>query len=160
MKRKIVLIALFGLLFLAGCKTQQQAVVEVPVQYKEKIVEKLVPIQIPADSSSISALFECDSTNKVIMKQLSEEKTKRIQSQFNFENGLLKYKAFTLHDTVYIPGKETTIYKEVPIKVEVVKEVNKLTTWQRGQMHIGRLFLTLLMAYGVYRLLKWKFKLV
>jgi len=158
MKKLIIL--LFALALLIGCKTQKQIIQEVPIQYKERIVERLVPVKVADDSLSMKALFECDSLNNVVMKQLTEAKSKGVASNFDFINGMLNYHVVALHDTVYIPGKETTITKDVPVRVEVVTEVNKLTAWQRGQIHIGRLFLTLLMGYGVYRLLKWKLKLI
>ena len=157
---KTYLIILFAVVLLVGCKIQQPSVIEVPIQYKEKIVERLVPVNVPADSSAITALFECDSLNQVVLKQLDEEKTKRIQSAFNFNNGKLNYKTITEHDTVFVAVTDSTIYKEVPVKVEVPVITNKLTSWQTGQIHIGRLFLTILMAYGVYRFLKWKLKLI
>lgn len=155
-----VLLLLIFLIGLASCSTQKPLVTEVPIQYKEKIVERLVPVTVPADSSALFALFECDSANQVIIKDLNETKSKLMQSQVYFQAGKLSYKVKTVRDTVYVPSKETVISKEVPVKVEVIKEVNKLTAWQRGQMHIGRLFLTLIMAYGFYRLLKWKFNLI
>lgn len=156
--RKLIII--LAVLLLIGCKTQQPTVTEVPIRYKEKIVERLVPVQLPADSSSMLALFECDSTNQVILKQLSEEKTKRTQSLFSFRSGELKYKMLTVHDTVFVPVTDSTIYQEVPIKVEVPKITNELTWWQTGQIHVGRLFLTILMGYAVYKFLKWKLKLI
>jgi hypothetical protein len=156
--RKLFLILAAVALF--GCKTQQPAVTEVPIQYREKVVERLVPVSVPADSSALVALFACDSANQVILKDLNETKSKLIQSQFYFQAGKLKYNIKTVRDTVYVPVKDTSVSKEVPVKVEVVKEVNVLSWWQTGQIHLGRLFLTILMAYGVYRFLKWKLKLI
>ena len=58
----VVFIALMAILIF-GCKTQAPLINEVPIQYKERIVERLVPVTLPDDSSSIKALFECDSLN-------------------------------------------------------------------------------------------------
>lgn len=152
-------ILVIGLVILASCKTAKQPVITVPIQYKEKIVEKLVPVKLPADSTNIMALFECDSTNQVILKELTEVKSKRIQSLFSFNDGQLKYKAKTALDTVYIPGKDIYIDRDVPVYVNVPgPEVNKLTDWQIIQIYAGRLLLGLFLAFGIYMLLKWKLK--
>lgn len=151
----VIFIALIAVM-LFGCKTPQPTVQQVPIQYKERIVERQVPVVVPADSSALFALFACDSMNQVILKELDEQKGKA-QSSVNFNAGKLTYKLIFKHDTIYKTVTDTILSKEVPVIIEVPKEVNHLTRWQIGQMHIGRLFLTLLMAYGFYRLIKWKF---
>lgn len=155
---KIFTILLFTIYLFTGCKMAKQGIIEVPVQYKERIVERLVPVELPADSANFFALLECDSTNQVIMKKLSEEKSKRVQSLFSFDSGLLKYKARTVRDTVYIAAKDSIIYEEVPIRVEVSVEVNKLTAWQIFQMWAGRLLFVLIALIIVYAVIKWKLK--
>jgi len=155
---KLLIISLMLFAF-ASCKTAQQPVVTVPIEYKERIVEKLVPVELPADSADILALFECNNLNQVILKELSEVKSKRIKSLFSFNNSLLKYNFKTALDTVYVPGKETTTTKDVPVYVNVPgPEVNKLTKWQSTQIMAGRLFLGLILLFGIYKLVKWKLK--
>ena len=155
---KLLIISLMLFAF-ASCKTAQQPVVTVPIEYKERIVEKLVPIELPADSADIRALFECNNLNQVILKELAEAKSKRIKSLFSFNNGLLKYDFKTALDTVYVPGKEITITRDVPVYVNVPgPEVNKLTKWQSTQIMAGRLFLGLILLFGIYKLVKWKLK--
>jgi hypothetical protein len=156
MKFKILTLIAFLLLALVSCKTTRPAIIEVPVQYKERIVERLVPVELPADSANVFALLECDSTKQVILKELSEEKSKRIQSLFSFDSGLLKYKAKTIHDTVYLPAKDSIIYKEIPIRVEIPIEINRLTKWQKFQMNAGRLFFLIIILYVIYTVFKWK----
>lgn len=153
---KTLTILLFAIYMLTGCKTQRTAIIEVPVKHTERIVERLVPVQLPADSSAIFALFECDSTNQVILKQLGEEKSKRIQSLFTFDSGFLRYKAKTIHDTVYLPARDSIIYKEIPIRVEIPIEINRITKWQKIQMNAGRLFFLIIGLYGVYTVFKWR----
>jgi len=165
MKRKTYYIYLIFIAIMAvaifGCKTQRPAIVEVPVQYKERIVERLVPVQLPADSSNFYALLECDSTNQVILKELSEEKTKRVQSQVSFNNGLLKYLTVTVRDTVFLSAKDSIIYKEIPVRVEIPVEVNKLTQWQVLQIWAGRILLLAVVLFIVSTVLKsyLKFKI-
>jgi hypothetical protein len=143
---------------LVGCKAVQQPVVTVPIQYKERIVERLVPVKINNDSLKLRAMFECDSLNRVVLKQSKEAKSKGVESSFSFDNGVLDYSAETVHDTVYVAAKDSFIYKEVPVYVNVPVEVNKLTKWQGTQIMAGRLLLLIVLAFGIYRLLKWKLK--
>ena len=155
---KQFIILLFGLFILASCKTAQQPVISVPINYKERIVERLVPVESPADSTNVLALFECNNLNQVILKQLNEVKSKNMQSQFSFEKGQLKYNAKTDRDTDYIPAKDSIVYREVPVKVNVPVEVNKLTWWQSTEIKAGRILFFIVLAFGLYTLLKWKLK--
>ena len=149
-----MIIAIIVMVF--GCKVAQTPIVTVPIRYKEKIVERLVPVVNPADSANMTALFDCDSANRVILKSLSEEKSRRMNSQFNFNQGKLTYNAKTTRDTVYLPSKEITIEKEIPVRVEVPVEVNKISGWQWTQIYAGRVLLGFILAFGVYKALKFK----
>lgn len=155
---KFWMIAL-ALLTVMSCKTQKQPVTQVPIHYKERIVERLVPVRVADDSLSMLALFECDSLNQVVLKQLREEKSKGVKSQFDFSNGLLNYHVVAVHDTVFIAAKDSFIYKEVPIYINVPVEVNKLTKWQVIQIRAGKALFWLIGAGGIY-LLVLKRKLV
>jgi len=150
----LMIIAIIVLMF--GCKTAQTPIVTVPIQYKEKIVERLVPVVNPEDSANVMALFECDSANQVILKTLTEEKSRRMNSQFTFNQGKLNYNAKTNRDTVYLPSKEITKEKEIPVRVEVPVEVNKISGWQWTQIYAGRVLLGFILAFGVYKALKFK----
>lgn len=144
------------LLGLASCGTPQKLpVTEVPIQYKEKIVERLVPVEIPADSAIIAALFACDSTNQVYLKELSEKKSGG-QSNSAFKDGKLTYKLIIRHDTVFVQAKDSIIYKEIPVKIPVEVRVNFLTKWQGFQI-VG--FRVLAVALVLWLFLKyWKNK--
>ena len=156
MKRHyLIIIILIGLLF-SMCKTAQTPIVTVPIQYKEKIVEKLIPVINPVDSANIVALFECGAERQVILKQWNEEKSAHMRSLFTFKNGQLNYKSITNPDTIYVKGKDTVIEKEVAVRVEVPFEVNKVTGWQWAQIYAGRLLMGLSLLFGVYKLLKLK----
>lgn len=155
---KLLIITLMLFAF-ASCKTAQQPVITVPIEYKERIVEKLVPFGLPTDSADIRALFECNNLNQVIMKNLTEEKSKRIKSLFSFNDGVFKYNVNTVFDTVYVKGKDVYIDRDVPVYINVPgPEVNKLTKWQSTQIMAGRLFLGLILLFGVYKVVRWKFK--
>lgn len=158
MKAKQILL-LFMLMISAISCSSAKKISTIPIQ-KDSIVyvEKLVPVTIPADSSSVYALFECDSTNKVIMKELTEEKTKNLQTYTDFKTdknkrSTLVYKIKTVHDTIYVKQIDNTIYKEKPIPYPVEKEINVLHLWQKILMWCGVTFLILLII-AIYRKFK------
>ncbi|OFX62692.1 MAG: hypothetical protein A2066_18845 [Bacteroidetes bacterium GWB2_41_8] len=148
---KVWMIAI-ALLTVMSCKTIKQPITEVPIHYKERIVERLVPMKVNNDSLKLRAMFECDSLNKVVLKQLKEDKTKGVESQFTFDNGQFDYNATAIHDTIYIAAKDSFIYKEVPVNVAVYVEVNKLTKLQVIQIRAGKAMFWLLGAGGIYLL--------
>ena len=109
---KRLLFLLFALL-LIGCKQTKY----ITLKNDTIIKERVIPVQLPKDSSLLVALFECNERNEVILKELSEEKTKRLKSDITVDNGKLTYRAKTLIDTVYIPVKDTIIKNEVALPV-------------------------------------------
>ena len=156
--KNVVKILVVAMLVMAGCKAVQPPINDVPINYKETIVERLVPHKLNIDSLKLRAKFECDSLNRVVMKGSQEQKRSGLESNLSFENGELKYNANTNPDTIYITAKDRIIERDVPVRVEVPVEVNKLTGWQYFQIYAGRLLLSFLLGYAIYRLLKWKLK--
>lgn len=154
MKRYLLLLIL--IIGMIGCRTSKQT--EPPPVLKDsiRIVERLVPVQLPADSSILEAYFECDSTNRVIMKELSEEKSKRVSTKLNFSPGKLArldYKSNTKPDTVYISGKDITIYKDRPVYIDKPIVTNKLNWWQKVLMWGGGVF-SILLLIAIYSKIK------
>lgn len=118
------------------------------------VTERLVPVYLPADSALLTALFECDSNNRVILKAYDELKSQGMNSHLTFENGRLDYDLEAVHDTVYLPAKDSIIYVPQPVEVEV----NRLTWWQETWMRIGKISLSILALWlglkAVQKLLK------
>ncbi|MCL1942800.1 MAG: hypothetical protein FWF54_04540 [Candidatus Azobacteroides sp.] len=124
------------LISLISCKTQKM--IEVPVKESERITERLVPVVLSPDSALFDAFLACDSLNNVYIRQLSETRTQGITGNWQMEDNRLVYKTIVKRDTVYLPQTEKERYVEVPVKVEVIKEVNVLTGWQNFQVWMGR----------------------
>lgn len=116
--------------------------------------ERLVPVYLSPDSALLTALFECDSTGRVLMQEVDELKGKTMETDLSFKDGKLDYKAKTVPDTVYVPGKDSIIYIPQPVEVEV----NRLTWWQETWMRIGKISISILALLlglkGVRKLLK------
>ena len=136
-----------------GPKNASRALVSLPGNL---VTERLVPVYLPPDSALLTALFECDSNNRVILKAYDELKSQGMNSHLTFEDGRLDYNLEAVHDTVYLPAKDSIVY--VPQEVEVIKEVNHITWWQETWIRIGKLSLSILAIWlglkGVHKLLK------
>jgi hypothetical protein len=101
----VLLVVLFGV----GCKSQKPMVQSSEGSHIEVIrteVEKLVPYALPADSVTLQALLECDSTNKVLLRQISNKTSKGFTTDYSFEKGILSLAAHRERDTIYLPAKE------------------------------------------------------
>lgn len=55
--------------------------------------DRLVPVYLSPDSALLTALFECDSTGRVLMRQVEELKGKVMETDLSFKDGKLDYKA-------------------------------------------------------------------
>lgn len=119
--------------------------------------ERLVPVYLSPDSALLSALFECDSTGRVLMRQVEELKGRTMGTDLSFTDGRLDYTARTVPDTVYLPGRDSIIY--VPQEVVVETEVNRLTWWQETWIYIGKALAALVAAVAGFTMIrKWIFK--
>lgn len=154
MKKIVFLFVISALLI--SCKSKR-SVVEVPVKTVEKVTERLVEIQIPADSAWLTALLECDSANQVIMRGLNEKKSPGVHSDLKFQNGKLDYKINTNPEPQKVAVKDSIVYKEIPITVEIPKIEYRQTNWQNFTSTIGKISLILLLLFGAWKLIKIKF---
>lgn len=152
--KKLIYILLIILVF-SACKTPER-IVQVPVQTKIIIKERLVPVAIAADSTTLTALFECDSLNQVQLKEIQELKTKEVQSKFNFnaKAGTFSYDTKRVLDTVYLPSKDSIIYQEKPFPVEVEKIVYEQTAVQKFLTILGGIALFLVVMVVAIKFIK------
>lgn len=165
--KHLTIFILCSLLFaLTSCKPKQKITEAVNTSLIEStyIHDKLTPVSLPVDSLHIKALFECDSTNKVILKQLFEVKSNNINTAFNYKDGLLDYTIKTGGDTVYILGTNfyyqiTKILKLTITLQKTVKVEKKLTILQKLEIASGKLFLLLLGIGLIYIIVKYLIKL-
>lgn len=154
LRKSITVLMLLLALCVLSCRGPKNAS-HAPVNLPGNLVtERLVPVYLPADSALLTALFECDSNNQVILKAYDELKSQGMNSHLTFENGRLDYDLETVHDTVYLPAKDSIIYVPQPVEVEV----NRLTWWQETWMRIGKISLSILALWlglkAVQKLLK------
>jgi len=119
-----------------GCKSPKPVVLP-PAEYKEKVVERLVPYEIPADSTQFYALLACDSLNNVILKEFSEYKGKAVESLFSLNQNKLNYNTYRPPDTVYVKASDSIRIEKTPYPVEVPVKVNELTRFQSFQIKVA-----------------------
>ena len=124
-------------LFLISALWSCRSVKYVPVEScaDSIVVEKLVEVQLPPDSSTIRALLECDENGRVVLSWLDIANSKNAQAQLTIDSlGNLLAKMRTKPDTIYKPSKEVTVTKDVKVPYPVEKE---LTRWQQMKLELG-----------------------
>ena len=152
--RKLLYIAIVLLFASCGTARKMPKVVQVPVHTKTTVKDRITPVALPEDSASLSALFYCDSLNQVRLAQINELKTANMQSQQSFKNGKLTYRIRTVHDTVYIHGKDSIVLKQVPYKVEVPVVTYRQTAIQRFLSIVGAIALALVVLFIAIKFFK------
>lgn len=111
------------------------------------VVEKLVEVQLPPDSSTIRALLECDENGRVVLSWLDIANSKNAQAQLVIDSlGNLLAKMRTQQDTIYLPSKEVTVTKEVKVPYPVEKE---LTRWQQMKLELGGWAFGIIIAFAL-----------
>lgn len=111
------------------------------------VVEKLVEVQLPPDSSTIRALLECDENGKVVLSWLDIANSKNAQAQLTIDSlGNLLAKMKTQPDTIYKTSKEVTVTKEVRVPYPVEKE---LTRWQQIKLELGGWAFGIIIAFAL-----------
>jgi len=137
------IIFFFVCISVTACRSNSPAVA-VPVETQTIIRERLVEVPIAADSALMTAYLECDSNFNVLLRRFDEQKSARISTALNLDDdGKLSYKIVRLRDTVYIPARDSIVYKEIAIPVSVPIEVNQLTGFQHFQIWAGRCLLVI-----------------
>ncbi len=77
-----------GFLLFAGCKTMHPAFENTHVQTVIETVKDSVII-IEADTATVQALFECDSLNNVVMRELEIAKARRVSPEVRFRDKIV-----------------------------------------------------------------------
>ena len=125
----------YFILISAICSCRSVKYVPIESSTDSIVVEKLVEVQLPLDSSTIRALLECDENGRVILSWLDLANSKNALAQLTIDSlGNLLAKMRTQTDTVYLPSKEVTVTKEVKVPYPVEKE---LTRWQHIKLELG-----------------------
>lgn len=111
------------------------------------VIEKLVEVQLPPDSSTIRALLECDENGRVVLSWLDIANSRNAKAQLTIDSlGNLLAKMRTKPDTVFLPSKEVTVTKEVKVPYPVEKD---LTRWQQMKLELGGWAFGIIIAFAL-----------
>lgn len=124
---------IYGLFIFCSCRSVKYVPIETTTD--TMVVERLVPVEIPPDSSTIRALMECDENGKVVLKWLDIANSRNAEAQLKIDSlGNLIAKMKTRPDTIYKPSNiiRITTTKKEPYPVE-----QPLTKWQQFILNIG-----------------------
>ena len=111
------------------------------------VVEKLIEVQLPPDSSTIRALLECDENGRVVLSWLDIANSKNAQAQLTIDSlGNLLAKMRTQPDTIYKPSKEVMVTKEVKVPYPVERD---LTRWQQMKLELGGWAFGIIIAFAL-----------
>lgn len=137
----------YFILISAICSCRSVKYVPIESSTDSIVVEKLVEVQLPPDSSTIRALLECDENGRVVLSWLDIANSRNAQAQLTIDSlGNLLAKMRTLPDTVYLPSKEVTVTKEVKVPYPVEKE---LTRWQQMKLELGGWAFGIIIAFSL-----------
>lgn len=139
---------------MTGCKSSTPLIREVPVSNAVEIREHVVKIPV-SDSALVSMLLECSEDNQVLIKRLSEHTTYGSDIVVNeWSDSLIKALEirFTSHSNAIVKVKDSLIYKEKPVIVEVEKEVNRLKWYQQLLMWTGAVLGCILMVVLIIKI--------
>lgn len=149
---RVTVISALILLVITSCKSIP--IQEVPVKTQTIIRERLVPVTVSADSALINMLLSCDSSNQVMLKELTEIKSASVSTDIKQRSDSFEIIFKTQHDTIYIPVIDTVVMQEKPVIVEKTETVYKMKSWQKTFMYIGIALTILIILTIVYKLFK------
>jgi hypothetical protein len=134
MKNLIFILIVFSLL---SCKTQKQITSEKSdsTVYIETL--RFDTITTPADSSWLKAYFKCDSLGNVYIAQMKDFKTNDLNTQFNFENGILNYSTNRDEKKTLHPCIDRYIYRRINTTLTVTKTIIKMSMFQKIFFWLG-----------------------
>lgn len=148
--RALIILLFFcvsGSVFL-GCKSGKHLTSDSNTQII--VHDKLVPVFRPEDSASIRALLECDSNGRVVLSWLDMALSENALLRFKLDSmGNLMADFKVPSDTVFIPGKDSTIIQKTVQTVEVERS---LTPWQKFCMVFTIVVLILFVLFVVCKI--------
>lgn len=149
MRALIILFFFFvcGSVFL-GCKSGKHLISDSHTQII--VHDKLVPVFRPADSASIRALLECDSNGRVVLSWLDMAQSENARLRFKLDSMVNLMTDFKVpSDTMFIPGKDSTIIQK---SVQTIEVERRLTPWQKFCMVFTIVVLILFVLFVVYKI--------
>lgn len=137
-----------------------QVPTQVPLQNKTEVRERIVERPSPFDSALITALFECDSNNRVVLKAFD----RLLSDNMNMQTEILQHDSLlklSLRMKTNPPPtreiiRDSIVYQDVPVfvKGDTIEVPRQPTRLEKIFFFSGIIALTLLVAYIAYRIYK------
>lgn len=133
-------LVLIFVLIMASCKVHEPVRI-LPVETRTEIRDRIITVELPSDSATVRALFECDSLNRVVLREMVEQKGLWASSQVQVQGGeiVVRYVYDPPPQDVHL--RDSIITKEIAVPVPQPYEVNVLRWWQKALMWAGGFYL-------------------
>lgn len=118
------LVAFILLIFLFACRPCKELTSTTIIENDTLIIYRDSLIVIPADSSWFQAMLECDSANKVIIRELELHQGQRVNQTVTFKDKYIYITAEVDSEKVYVRWKElhtSNSSQGLEVKTEYVK---------------------------------------
>lgn len=130
------IIYLFMLLLLASCAPRKQLIKEVPI--KETIEQGVVKVPIEQDSMTVRLVVDCLPNGQAVARQVSQS-ISPMQFAWSQSADTLDLRMNSPPHDALVPYR--VIEREVPVQVEVQREINVIYWWQKILMWLGAISL-------------------
>ena len=141
--------------------TRQQN--EIPLETKTKVIDRIVDIAAVQDSGAIRAYFECDSNNKVVLRDYNQLMSDYVSLQSLMtptDKGMLFTADLkTNHPPTKATVRDSLVYQEVLVKVkgDTIEVAKPLSRLQKLLIYSGSALWLIIIFYTgfkIYKLLK------
>lgn len=118
---------------LTGCKQLQPVVDQTTTTSRSVEVSEIQRdsvVTIAPDSASIRALFECDSLNQVVMRELEVVKGRKVKPEVKYiQGGVLEIKMPVDSEAIYLSWKEKYELVTDSIKISTISTIKEKPPW-------------------------------
>ena len=132
--KRIIFFVILLIIFFPGCKI----VKTVPLENRITVTERLVPVPLPQDSAIIRLVFNPDYPISY-----SETKSSGVATSLKRDSNSVVIRFKTIRDSIFIPVRDTSILRDIPVVVEVEKK-GAATPWIITSIAAGIVALLLL----------------
>jgi hypothetical protein len=135
MKKIIFILMVFSLLISCKAKKEITSDRSDSTVYIEKL--RFDTVITPADSSWLKAWFKCDSLGNVYVSQLIDLKSKEINSDFSFSDGVLSYSTQRDEKKTAVPCVDRYFTKKQKETITITKTIVKMSMFQKIFFWLG-----------------------
>ena len=138
-----------------GCRAKEVVVHE---NVRTEYIRQLVPVVLPDEGASASALLECAENGAVLLSRFEVETSKNARMTLMIDSmNNLSVEAIVERDTVFLKQDSVIITRDV-LKTEIAYKEKELSIWQNVRLWAGNVSIILIVIVIGYLFFKFKFK--